>query len=229
MTDFDFDTDELEADFRRIRKLKGSSNYLIWRRNIISILEYYQVEACIQPDEFFDHEEVNDEDLSYMSTLIQSTFSSRLDFCIWSELDINSRKLWQELDDRFQPKGKWACIMHTIQLNRMRPEHLANDNLYCSKERLIASQRNETGVKVTREIENMVGIVESLPEYLNYLQLQWCVAKEDELTAAKMQEKVLEADKFYNSPEEKELRARMCLTPRKDEIQLEIAEVVGTL
>jgi hypothetical protein len=218
MSDFDFDTEELEADLKRIRKLRGRENYLPWRHSMISLFEYYQIDACIQPDEFFDHEEVKDEDLSYMSTLIQSTFSRKLDFWVWYELDDDSRKLWQELDNRFQPVGKWACIMFSIQLNRMRPEHFADDNLYCSKERLVASQRNETGVKMTREIENMVGIVESLPEYLNYLQLQWCVADEDELTAAKMQEKVLRADAFYNSPEEKELRANSCILPRENGI-----------
>ncbi|KAH9215865.1 hypothetical protein DL95DRAFT_408087 [Leptodontidium sp. 2 PMI_412] len=218
MSDFDFDTEELEADLKRIPKLRGRENYLLWRHSMISLFEYYQIDACIQPDEFFDHEEVKDEDLSYMSTLIQSTFSRKLDFWVWYELDNDSRKLWQELDDRFQPKGKWACIMCSIQLNRMRPEHFADDNLYCSKERLVALQRNETGVKMTREIENMVGIVESLPDYLNYLKLQWCVAEEDELTAAKMQEKVLRVDAFYNSPEEKELRAKSCILPRENGI-----------
>ncbi|KAG4428527.1 hypothetical protein IFR05_015989 [Cadophora sp. M221] len=216
MSIFDFDIEELEADLRRIRKLRGKENYQPWKRSIIALFEYYQIEACIQPDEFFDHEEIDDDDLSYMSTLIQRTFSDELNFPMWFALHDDSRKLWKELDDRFQPKGKWAFIMYTMQLNRMRPEHFLNEDLYCSNEMLIAAQRNETGVKMTKDIENMIAIVESLPQYLNYLQLQWCVAEEDDLTAAKMQDKVSKADAFYNSPEEKELRDKLLIVPREN-------------
>ncbi|KAL2062751.1 hypothetical protein VTL71DRAFT_5823 [Oculimacula yallundae] len=201
--DLDFFREDLQGTIR----LEGRENYCFWKKRMNNLIEEYKLEALIVPDAFLDHDQIEAEDLSYMSSLIQSTFSEKLNFYVWNDLHDDSRKLWKELQDRFEAKGKWACIMCSMKLNRMRPEKYADEGRYLMEEKLAVLQRNTTGVEITEEIERMVAIAESLPKYLKYLYLKWCVAEEEDLTPEKMQEQVRNAWEMIKFKGDEKLKA----------------------
>ncbi|KAK0123999.1 hypothetical protein ONS95_008988 [Cadophora gregata] len=205
--EIEFDNAAFTGDLTRAAKLKGKSNYLLWKNEIAEIfqrhlLDLYTATDEDSKDEVDNGEELDPDALSYLSACIQSTFHDDLNFYVWQELSLDSRKLWKELDDRFSPKGKWAYIRCSVKLNRMQPYNYQNDDQYCFHEKLLVMQRNATGVRKTGDIEDMIRIVKDLPDYLEYLTLKWCVAEEDDLTAAKMCQEVMLAEERYTMPEE---------------------------
>ncbi|PVH77913.1 hypothetical protein DL98DRAFT_636591 [Cadophora sp. DSE1049] len=204
MSSFDLDNAELVEDLQNAIQLIGKSNYLLWKNNIVEIFDFHLLDLYIATNEDSEDEdeELDRDALSYISACIQSTFHDDLNFYVWEELGLDSRKLWKELDDRFSPKGKWAYIMCSVKLDRMQPYNYRDDDQYCHHEKLLVMQRKETGVRSTRDIEDMVRIVEDLPDYLEYLTLKWCVAKEEDLTAAKMCQQVMLAEERYTMTEE---------------------------
>tara|TARA_R110002060_G_scaffold12028_3_gene17365 strand:+ start:1492 stop:2214 length:723 start_codon:yes stop_codon:yes gene_type:complete len=204
--DIDIDNAEFEEDLHNATQLRGTSNYLLWRYDIAEIFDYHFLNHYLtindDSDSEDEDEELDPEVLSYISACIESTFHDDLNFCVWQELGLDSRKLWKELDDRFSPKGKWAYIRCTVKLNRMQPWSYRDDDQYCRQEKLLVMQRKASGVQPTRDIEDMVRIVEDLPDYLEYLMLKWCVAEEEDLTAAKMCQQVMLAEERYTMPKE---------------------------
>ncbi|KAH7389046.1 hypothetical protein BKA64DRAFT_711152 [Cadophora sp. MPI-SDFR-AT-0126] len=204
MFPLDLDTVGFAKDLGRGIKLKGKSNYLLWRNDIVRIFDLHLLNLYIATKEDSEDEddELDPDALTYISVCIQSTFHKDLNFYVWAELGLDSRRLWKELDDRFSPKGKWAYIRCTVKLNRMQPYNYRDDDQYCYHEKLLAMQRQETGVIKAPEIENMVRIVENLPDYLEYLTLKWCVAEEEDLTASKMCQQVMLAEERYTMSEE---------------------------
>ncbi|XMA09764.1 hypothetical protein WAI453_002555 [Rhynchosporium graminicola] len=196
----------LLIEINGVTRLRGRANYCFWRREMIRIFENHRLEAFIAQGDIPGHKNRPDDvGLICLSTMIRSTFSEDLKsrFHIWAGLAIDSRRLWRELQDRFEAKGKWAYIMLSIQLKRTQREEYADLAALLLKQQSIVLQRSDTGIEMTSDIREMVKIAEGVPKRLRYLHLKWCVAEEGDLTPDKMKAEISKAEQRLQEDGEK--------------------------